>query len=143
MEPSIQIDQVKLEELIVRVKEGEGRDQALDCEIAISLQYVPDAMAKFSNVRAHPTSRYSMLYDSPIREGATTFIPLLTSSLDAVEKLRAWGVANWIIDVLHVRNGEYIVRAASDTGATIQATARTEARARLASVLQAFKQPRD
>lgn len=136
---SSQIDRMKLGELIQRVKEGEKRDPKLDCQIAVSLQYIPDAFVKYSNVRAHPTSTVTMLYDAPGKEEVPTLIPMLTSSLDAVEKLRAWGTPLWKIDGLQARNGEYIVRATSASGATVQAAATTEVRARLAAVLQAFQ----
>jgi hypothetical protein len=133
----------KLDELIQRVKQGEGRDPRLDCEIATALQYVPDAIERFTNVRAHPTSTVIMHYDSPTKEEIPTFIPMLTSSLDAVEKLRAWGSPNWKIDGLQAKNSEYMVRATSESGATVQAAANTEVRARLAAVLHAFQREKD
>lgn len=80
-----------------------------------------------------------MLYDSPTKVEIPTFIPMLTSSIDAVEKLRAWGRPKWKIDGLQAKNGEYIVRATSESGATVQAAASTEVRARLVTVLHAFQ----
>ena len=135
--------ETKLEELIQRVKQGEGRDPKLDCEIAAALQYIPDAIGRYTNVRAHPTSTVIMHYDSPTKEEIPTFIPMLTSSLDAVEKLRAWGRPNWKVDGLQAKNGEYMVRATSESGAAVQATASTEVRARLVAVLHAFQQDGD
>jgi hypothetical protein len=140
MEAGIRVDGTRLEDLIARVKEGERRDWMLDCEIAVVLQYLPDSSAQYTNVRAHPTSSITMLYDTPMREGSSTFIPMFTSSLDAVEKLRASRSPDWRIDALHVQSDEYTVRATSDAGASVQATARTEARARLAVVLEALAQ---
>ncbi|MGJ4859555.1 hypothetical protein ACN6KF_005586 [Labrys sp. La1] len=142
-ETSSLIDKTKLEDLIQRVKQSEGRDPRLDCEIAVALQYVPDALVKYTNVRAHPSSTIIMLYDSPTKEETPTFIPMLTSSLDAVEKLKAWGRQKWKIDGLQAKNGEYIVRATSESGATVQAAASTEVRARLVAVLHTFQQDRD
>lgn len=136
-------DKTKLEDLIQRVKQSEGRDPRLDCEIAVALQYVPDALVKYTNVRAHPSSTIIMLYDSPTKVEIPTFIPMLTSSIDAVEKLRAWGRPKWKIDGLQAKNGEYIVRATSESGATVQAAASTEVRARLVTVLHAFQGDRD
>lgn len=132
-------DRMKLEELLRRVREGEKRDPMLDCQIAVALQYVADALVVYSNVRAHPTSTITMLYDAPEKEATPVFIPMLTSSIDAVEKLRAWGVPAWKVDGLQAKNGEYIVRASCESGATVQAVARTEVRARLAAILQAFQ----
>lgn len=100
------IDRMKLAELIQRVREGEKRDPALECQIAVALQYIPDALVKYSNVRPHPKSTITMLYDAPGKEGTPVFIPMLTSSLDAVEKLRMWGVPTWKIDGLQAKNGE-------------------------------------
>ncbi|GLS20577.1 hypothetical protein GCM10007874_35940 [Labrys miyagiensis] len=136
---SSQIDRMKLGELIQRVKEGEKRDPKLDCQIAVALQYIPDALVKYSNVRAHPTSTITMLYNAPGKGETPVFIPMLTSSLDAVEKLRAWGLPTWKVDGLQAKNDQYIVRATSESGANVQAAATTEVRARLAAVLQAFQ----
>ncbi|MEW9310013.1 hypothetical protein [Labrys neptuniae] len=142
-EASSLIDKTKLEDLVQRVKQSEGRDPRLDCEIAAALQYVPDALVEYTNVRAHPSSTIIMLYDSPTKVETPTFIPMLTSSLDAVEKLRAWGRPKWKIDALQARNGEYMVRATSESGAAVQAAANTEVRARLAAVLQTFQHETD
>ncbi|WP_448954999.1 hypothetical protein [Labrys neptuniae] len=133
------IDKTKLEELIQQVKEGEKRDSKLESHIAAALQYIPDALVKYSNVRPHPTSTITMLYDAPGKEETPVFIPMLTSSLDAVEKLRAWGTPAWKIDGLQAKNGEYVVRATCDSGSHVQAVARTEVRARLAAILEAFR----
>lgn len=133
------IDKMKFDELIQQVKEGEKRDPRLESQIAATLQYIPDALVQYSNVRPHPTSTITMLYDAPGKEGTPVFIPMLTTSLDAVEKLRIWGVPRWRVDGLQAKNDEYVVRATSDLGAKVQAVARTEVRARLAAILQAFQ----
>lgn len=141
-EASCSIDKTKLEELIQQVKVGEKRDSKLESHIAAALQYIPDALVEYTNVRPHPTSTITMLYDAPGKEGTPVFIPMLTSSLDAVEKLKIWGVPSWKIDGMQAKNGEYLVRATSESGATVQAVARTEVRARLAAVLHAFQHER-
>lgn len=129
-------------ELLTRVLSDERRDEDLESDIASSFQYLPDTHNEYKNVRRHPHVKCMVLYDAPSKPDLPTWAPMLTSSLDAVEKLRSRLTPAWRLDAVMRQEEEFVARASSASGEKVQAVARSEVRARLATVLQAIEKSR-